>query len=86
MAGRYTPFENFLRALPEYQREITFGFGQIEKILKVKLPASAYEDRRWWLKETEANHVSPRSWTKAGWQIESVDVTKKRVKLIRLEG
>ena len=86
MTGKYEPLEKYLRDLPKSQREVALSFEQIEKILKVKLPSSAYEDRRWWLKETEANHVSPRSWTKAGWQIESVDVTKKRVKLIRLEG
>ncbi len=85
MAGRYAPLENYLRDLPEDQREITLGFGQIERILKAKLPSSAYEDQRWWLKETEANHVSARSWTSAGWKIESLDVNKKRVKLIRIE-
>jgi len=85
MVGRYAPLESYLRDLPEGQREITLGFGQIEKILKAKLPASAYEDHRWWLKETEANHVSARSWTKAGWKVESVEVKKKRVKLTRIE-
>ncbi len=85
MAGRYAPLENYLRDLPEDQREITLGFGQIERILKAKLPSSAYEDQRWWLKETEANHVSARSWTTAGWKIEGLDVAKKRVKLIRIK-
>jgi hypothetical protein len=84
MAGRYTPLENYLRGLPESQREMTLGFAQIESILKAKLPSSAYEDQRWWLKETEANHVSARSWTKAGWKVDSLDVNKKRVHLIRI--
>ncbi len=64
MAGRYAPLENYLRGLPEDQMKITLGFAQIERILKATLPASAYEDQRWWLKETEANHVSARSWDK----------------------
>ncbi len=85
MAGRYAPLENYLRDLPEDQREITLGFRQIERILKAKLPSSAYEDQRWWLKETEANHVSARSWINAGWKIQSLDVNKKRVKLIRIK-
>jgi len=83
MAGKYTPFENYLRDLPENQREITLRFEEIEGILKSKLPSSAYEDRRWWDKETEGNHVTARAWSNAGWRVESVDVKGKRVKLVR---
>jgi hypothetical protein len=83
MAGKYTPLENYLRDLPASQREITLGFEQIERILNTKLPPSAYEDRRWWDHETEGNHVSKRSWVNAGWKIESLDVSKQRVKLVR---
>ena len=32
MAGKYTPFENYLRDLPASQKEVTLGFDQIEKI------------------------------------------------------
>ena len=83
MAGKYTPFENYLRDLPENQREITLRFEEIEGILKSKLPSSAYEDRRWWDKETEGNHVTARAWSNAGWRSKSVDVKGKRVKLVR---
>ena len=83
MAGKYTPFEKYLCDLPQSQSEVTFRFTQIEKILKSKLPSSAYEDRRWWNHETEANHVSKRAWANAGWKIESLDVDAKRVKLVR---
>jgi hypothetical protein len=85
MAGKYTPFENYLNDLPVSQREVTLRFEQIERILNSKLPSSAYEDQRWWLHETEANHVSARSWSNAGWMIESLDVDKKWVKLIRIK-
>jgi hypothetical protein len=67
MAGKYTPLENYLRDLPMNQREVTFGFEQIERILDAKLPSSAYEDRRWWDHETEGNHVNMRAWCSAGW-------------------
>ncbi len=83
MAGKYTPLENYLRDLPESQREVSLRFEEIEKILNSKLPSSAYEDRRWWEHETEGNHVNPRSWSKAGWKVEHVDVHKKQVKLAR---
>jgi hypothetical protein len=84
MAGKYTPLENYLRALPESQSEITLAFEQIEAILHFKLPASAYEDSRWWEHATEGNHVSARAWANAGWQIARVDVDAQRVKLARV--
>ena len=52
MPSKYTPLENYLRDLPESQREVTLGFEEIERILNDKLPASAYEDQRWWKHET----------------------------------
>jgi hypothetical protein len=84
MAGKYTPLENYLRGLPESQMEVTFRFEQIERILNDQLPSSAYEDQRWWEKEKEGNHVNARAWSNAGWKIESLDVHKKRVDLIRI--
>jgi len=83
MSGKYTPLENYLRDLPKNQREVTFGFEQIEQILNAKLPSSAYEDRRWWDHETEGNHVNKRAWANAGWKIENLDVNKKWVKFVR---
>ena len=85
MASKYTPLENYLRDLPDSQREVSLGFQQIERILNAKLPSSAYEDRRWWDHETEGNHIKKRAWANAGWKIQSLDVTKKRVKLIRIK-
>ncbi len=85
MAGKYMPLENYLRDLPESQREVTLRFEQIEKILNGKLPSSAYEDQRWWEHATEGNHVNRRAWFNAGWRIDSVDVKAKRVKLVRVE-
>ena len=84
MAGRYAPLENYLRNLPERQREVTLGFEQIEGILNAKLPFSAYESRAWWDHEKEGNHINGRSWSNAGWQVESLDVNEKWVKLVRV--
>jgi len=84
MAGKYIPLEKYLRDLPESQREVTLRFEEIERILNVKLPSSSHEDRRWWDKEKEGNHVSARSWSNAGWKIEGLDVNEKWVKLVRV--
>ena len=83
MAGKYAPLENYLRDLPLSQREVTLGFEQIEEILNDKLPASAYEDQRWWEHETEGNHRNTRSWSNAGWMVGRLDVNGKRVKFVR---
>ena len=83
MAGKYTPLENYLWNLPKTQSEVTLRFEQIETILKSKLPASAYEDRRWWDHEKEGNHLNARAWSNAGWQIASLDVKEHWVKLTR---
>ena len=84
MPGKYTPLENYLRDLPERQREIRLGFEQIERILNDKLPSSAYEDHRWWISEKEGNHLKARSWANAGWKVESLDVAGQWVKIIRI--
>ena len=84
MTGKYTPLEDYLRELPKSQREVTLHFEQIEKILKSKLPSSAYEDRRWWDHEKEGNHISQRAWANTGWKIEDLNVSKQWVKLIRV--
>jgi len=82
-AGKYTPLEKYLRDLSESQSEVTLRFEQIEGILNSKLPSSAYEDRRWWDREKEGNHVNARAWANAGWKIESLDVSEQWVKLVR---
>lgn len=83
MTGKYRRLENYLSNLPENQSEVTLGFEQIEGILDDKLPSSAYEDQRWWEHETEGNHRNTRSWSNAGWRIESLDVNAKWVKFVR---
>jgi len=83
MAGKYAPLENYLRHLPASQREVTLNFEQIEGILNTKLPSSAYEDQRWWQHATEGNHRDARSWSNAGWRVESLDVDSKWVKFVR---
>jgi hypothetical protein len=84
MTSKYKPLETFLLELPATQKEVTLSFLQIEGILKSKLPASAYEDNRWWEHETEGNHVSKRAWSTAGWKVAEVDVKGKRARFVRV--
>ena len=84
MAGKYTPLEQYLQGLPVNKKEASFSFAQIESILKSALPASAYEDERWWRHATEGNHRSRRAWVQAGWQIASLKVGAQQVKFRRV--
>jgi len=84
MTGKYTSLENYLLSLPKHKREVMLSFEQIEGILKFKLPASAYEDERWWLREKEGNHVHARAWANAGWKIQQVDVGRRGVRIVRV--
>ena len=83
MASKYKPLEVFLLDLPVTQSAIKLSFGEIENILKSKLPASAYEDDRWWEHETEGNHVNKRAWSTAGWKMAEVNVKRKKVSFVR---
>jgi hypothetical protein len=83
MAGKYAPLENYLCDLPANRREVTLGFEQIEEILNNELPSSAYKDQRWWECETEGNHRNTRSWSNAGWMVESLDLNAKWGKFVR---
>ena len=84
MAGKYTPFEEYLRALPIKQQEVTFSFEQIEGIIQTRLPSSAYGYREWWEHETEGNHINRRAWANAGWEIEGLNLEEKWVKFVRV--
>lgn len=84
MAGKYAPLENYLRDLPANQNEVELSFEQIERILNDRLPASAYEDVRWWNHEKEGNHRNTRAWANAGWKVEKVDFNRKLARLVRV--
>jgi hypothetical protein len=84
MAGKYTPLENYLRGLPANQTEVVLSFEEIERIIKTKLPSSAYEYRQWWENEKEGNHINARAWASAGWKVESVDFHRKQARLVRV--
>ena len=85
MPGKYTPLEQYLRDIPSSQRDVTLSFEQVEVILKFHLPASAYEDERWWRHEKEGNHVNARAWANAGWQVAEVHFNPTWVRFVRVQ-
>jgi len=83
MAGKYTPLEHYLTALPAIQRDVTLSFEQIERILNDKLPPSAYNHRAWWANEREGQHVHAHAWLDAGWKVNTVNFNQKWVRFLR---
>lgn len=83
MAGKYFLLEKYLSHLPLSHNDVTLTYIQIENILNDKLPLSAQRHRAWWSNEIEGFHVQARAWLDAGWLIDTVDLSRKQVKLVR---
>lgn len=83
MAGKYSPLENYLRALPASQWEVTMNFYQIERILNDKLPSSAHQYQAWWANQQKGSHVEAQAWLDAGWKVDSVNFNSKWVRFRR---
>jgi hypothetical protein len=82
--GRYQRLRGFLAQIPANQSSVSLPFKEVEKILRAKLPESAYKHRPWW-----ANHrgnVQGQSWMDAGWQTKGVDLTSRKVTFARAHG
>jgi hypothetical protein len=54
-------------------------FDEIETIIVERLPASAAQYRPWWGNETNADSRQCHAWLDAGWRVDSVDLSNKRV-------
>jgi hypothetical protein len=80
---KYSPLETHLRALAATQNELTLSFEQIERAMDSPLPKSAYERLTWWDNEIHSTLSHKYAWLNAGWKVETADLSKKRVRLIR---
>jgi hypothetical protein len=58
------------------------SFAEIERILRFKLPNSAYEHDAWW-SNNATGHSHARAWLEAGWHTEDVDRAGRRVTFVR---
>ena len=83
MARKYAPFYNFLRNLDPNRIEITLSFGKIEAIIDDDLPYSARNHRAWWGNEQDGQHVNAHAWMNAGWKVDSVNLVRESVRLVR---
>lgn len=69
--SKYDTLEQYLK---NSQKHIEIlSYDEIEKILGLKLPPSAYNHRPWW---ANGGHSQANSWINAGWQVSSVSLGK----------
>lgn len=74
--SKYDALEDYLRGLQVSSWRASFD--QIENVLKTKLPNSAHKYQAWW-SNNPSNSVMTKSWLRAGWKTEQVDVPGQAV-------
>jgi hypothetical protein len=77
-------------ALGEYLKRqrgdlVPMTFAEIEKITRVKLPASAQKHRPWWSNNPD-NGVMTKVWLDAGFESEQVDMPARKLVFRRVRG
>jgi len=72
----YEPLREYLKA-KAFDR-IPMTFGEIEKVIGRKLPASAFRHRPWWANEAQG-HSHAKAWLQAGYETEQVDMAAKKL-------
>jgi len=83
---KYEPLQTYLAKLPAETQDKIMTFSQIEQILNAKSPPSAHEYRPWWANEYRSTHTRARFWLKAGWKVDSVNLSDEWVQFKRTEG
>jgi hypothetical protein len=82
--SKYDPIRELLANLPSNIKEKSFSFIEIEKILRAKLPNSAYNHRQWWENPTSPkNHSHAQSWLAAGWKVATVNQNEQWIRFRR---
>ena len=66
--SQYSPLGLFLKCIPASKKKVTLSFAQIDLILRIALPNSAFHRREWW--GNDDSHVQARSWLNAGFEVD----------------
>lgn len=82
--SRYAPLYTYLNEqVDAEQDELELDFSEVEQIIGVELPRSAYQHRAWWA--NTPSHAQANAWVSAGWRVEGVDFEQGTVTLMRME-
>ncbi|MCW3981689.1 MAG: hypothetical protein NWE81_01015 [Candidatus Bathyarchaeota archaeon] len=75
---KYGSLNEYLGRRGQFTSLLTLSFSKIEGIINDNLPFSALRDASWW----SNSQATPQghAWTGAGWSVQSVDVTARRVR------
>ena len=65
--GKYDPLFRYLNS--NITPQVILSYVEIENILSVKLPTSAYKYKEWW---DNNSHVQSKSWLDAGYKVDTV--------------
>ena len=74
--SKYSALGDYLKGQP--RDAVPMTFGEIEKIVGAKLPASAHKHRPWWSNNPD-NSVMTKVWLDAGFQSEQVDIATRKL-------
>ena len=78
---KYEPLHRRLSG--EAAPRLSLTFQQIEHLLGVQLPHSAYQYSAWWANEANGRHVQAWAWRDAGYRAEA-DLEQRRVTFARI--
>jgi hypothetical protein len=80
--SKYQPLTEYLKASSAYQLPLTFA--EVEAVLGVNLPASAYEHPAWWANDAGKSHVQANAWLSAGYETQQIDKQAKTLVFKRI--
>jgi hypothetical protein len=80
--SKYQPLTDFLKG--SSAPHVPMTFEEVEVILGVRLPASAYEHAAWWANDTGKSHVQAKAWLSAGYETEQIDKQAKKLVFARV--
>jgi hypothetical protein len=70
---KYDPLEEQLRSTRASRGSLVLSFSEIETIIGVQLPSSAYLYREWWSNQSDvSNRPQGKAWISAGYEVECV--------------
>jgi hypothetical protein len=82
---KYLPLKEYLQSLGK--NRIMLPHKEVEKIIKGKLPKSAYKYKEFWGNNRANGETADHSnsWLEAGWEVEKIDLEHEAIYFERKE-
>lgn len=74
---KYSPLGIYFNK--ETKNLVSLSFSQIEKIIKAKLPPSAYSRKEWWANDSVFHTQSRNGWLRSGWKTKKINLEKQYI-------